>query len=105
MGSSFAYCCAMCEIDLHVNCAFLPHKISHQSHHRHELRINYGEPDINHDDKVSQTSQDHCNPESENPSAAPADPLAELLEVQLQMQRAQVCAQMMSSIISAARIG
>nr|GEV53450.1 hypothetical protein [Tanacetum cinerariifolium] len=38
-GTKFSYCCALCEVDLHVNCAFLPFKVSHKAH-PHELLLN-----------------------------------------------------------------
>ncbi|WOG98147.1 hypothetical protein DCAR_0417488 [Daucus carota subsp. sativus] len=37
-GSSFSYCCTLCEIDLHLHCAFLPLKASHNLH-QHELQL------------------------------------------------------------------
>ncbi|KAG8371843.1 hypothetical protein BUALT_Bualt12G0005200 [Buddleja alternifolia] len=43
-GSSFSYCCALCEVDLHVYCAFLPPKLSCESH-RHELNLSFGTPE------------------------------------------------------------
>ncbi|KAJ0791847.1 putative chromatin regulator PHD family [Helianthus annuus] len=39
-GSRFSYCCALCEVDLHVNCAFLPPKVAHKAH-PHELILNH----------------------------------------------------------------
>ncbi|KAL1550035.1 hypothetical protein AAHA92_18050 [Salvia divinorum] len=39
-GSTFSYCCALCEVDLHVPCAYLPPKVKHQSH-EHEICISY----------------------------------------------------------------
>ncbi|KAK3010105.1 hypothetical protein RJ639_012445 [Escallonia herrerae] len=39
-GSSFSYCCALCEVDLHVHCAFLPPEVSHKVH-PHELSLTY----------------------------------------------------------------
>ncbi|XP_047337033.1 uncharacterized protein LOC124940553 [Impatiens glandulifera] len=38
LGKSFSYSCPTCEIDLHLNCAFLPPKITHNSH-PHDLVI------------------------------------------------------------------
>ncbi|CAI9287638.1 unnamed protein product [Lactuca saligna] len=38
-GTRFSYCCALCEVDLHVNCAFLPPKVAHKAH-PHELLLN-----------------------------------------------------------------
>lgn len=38
IGCAFSYCCALCEVDLHVQCAFLPLKASHKSH-QHELKL------------------------------------------------------------------
>lgn len=37
-GSSFSYCCTLCEIDFHLHCAFVPKKVSHCSH-QHELQF------------------------------------------------------------------
>ncbi|XP_059643060.1 protein VACUOLELESS GAMETOPHYTES [Cornus florida] len=37
-GNAFSYCCALCEIDLHVHCAFLPPKVTHNSH-PHQLGL------------------------------------------------------------------
>ncbi|KAL1815216.1 hypothetical protein DCAR_0519461 [Daucus carota subsp. sativus] len=48
-GSSFSYCCVLCEIDLHVHCAFLPLRVSHKSH-QHELKLYLGV--INKKDEV-----------------------------------------------------
>ncbi|XP_076913783.1 protein VACUOLELESS GAMETOPHYTES-like [Bidens hawaiensis] len=42
-GTRFSYCCALCEVDLHVNCAFLPPKVTHKAH-PHELDLNHGSP-------------------------------------------------------------
>ena len=42
-GSSFSYCCPLCEFDLHVRCALSPAIISHRAH-RHELSLTYGLP-------------------------------------------------------------
>ncbi|KAJ0626179.1 putative chromatin regulator PHD family [Helianthus annuus] len=39
-GLRFSYCCALCEVDLHVNCAFLPPKVAHKAH-PHELVLNH----------------------------------------------------------------
>ncbi|CAI9101013.1 OLC1v1038229C1 [Oldenlandia corymbosa var. corymbosa] len=144
-GSSFGYCCALCEIDLHVNCALLPTKITHKSH-QHDLKINFREADgqkgspefckicskamgskknwsyccvengcdfrvhpgcgttqVNlgwyqgmdpEDDKAPRTSETQTAP---SPAPAKSDPVAELLDLQLQMQMAQQFAQLMSS--------
>lgn len=35
-GSTFSYSCPLCEIDLHVQCAYLPQKVQHSSH-QHDL--------------------------------------------------------------------
>lgn len=43
-GSAFSYCCAVCQVDLHVQCAFMPLKITHKCH-RHELKLSTGNPD------------------------------------------------------------
>ncbi|RVW81415.1 hypothetical protein CK203_035175 [Vitis vinifera] len=40
-GSSFSYCCSLCEFDLHIRCALLPAIISHRAH-PHELSLTYG---------------------------------------------------------------
>lgn len=37
-GSSFSYSCTLCEFDFHVDCAFLPLEVSHNSH-QHELTL------------------------------------------------------------------
>ncbi|KAL2225867.1 uncharacterized protein LOC105159772 [Sesamum indicum] len=39
-GSTFSYCCALCEVDLHVHCAYLPPKVSHKGH-QHEVCLNF----------------------------------------------------------------
>ncbi|CDP10152.1 unnamed protein product [Coffea canephora] len=44
IGNAFSYCCALCEIDLHLNCAFMPPKVSHKAH-QHELVVSVGSPD------------------------------------------------------------
>ncbi|GFP91652.1 hypothetical protein PHJA_001309200 [Phtheirospermum japonicum] len=37
-GSAFSYTCALCEVDLHVHCAYLPPRVAHKAH-PHELRL------------------------------------------------------------------
>lgn len=37
-GSSFSYCCPLCEVDLHLNCAYLPWRLSHNAH-GHDLYL------------------------------------------------------------------
>ncbi|KAL8463832.1 hypothetical protein ACS0TY_033688 [Phlomoides rotata] len=37
-GSSFSYCCALCEVDLHTPCAYLPLKVKHHNHH-HDIYL------------------------------------------------------------------
>ncbi|KAK1397699.1 putative nucleoredoxin 1-1 [Heracleum sosnowskyi] len=49
-GTSFSYCCVLCEIDLHIHCAFLPLEVSHKLH-QHELKLYIGDP--NKKDEVS----------------------------------------------------
>lgn len=44
IGNAFSYCCALCEIDLHLNCAFVPPKVSHKAH-QHELVVSVGSPE------------------------------------------------------------
>ncbi|GFP91651.1 hypothetical protein PHJA_001309100 [Phtheirospermum japonicum] len=39
-GNAFSYCCPLCEIDLHVNCTFLPLKVTHNSH-PHDLFLSF----------------------------------------------------------------
>ncbi|XP_052173764.1 uncharacterized protein LOC127789051 [Diospyros lotus] len=41
-GTSFSYCCAMCEVDLHVPCSFLPPTVNHPAH-QHELSLSHVE--------------------------------------------------------------
>ncbi|KAL3632423.1 hypothetical protein CASFOL_025407 [Castilleja foliolosa] len=36
-GTTFSYSCALCEVDLHVHCAYLPTMVAHKAHN-HELR-------------------------------------------------------------------
>ncbi|KAJ9543988.1 hypothetical protein OSB04_023695 [Centaurea solstitialis] len=48
-GTRFSYCCALCEVDLHVNCAFLPPKVSHKAH-PHELILNLSNQTGDHND-------------------------------------------------------
>ncbi|PIN03615.1 hypothetical protein CDL12_23851 [Handroanthus impetiginosus] len=43
-GNAFSYCCPLCEVDLHVSCAFLPPKVTHKSHH-HEICLSFRTPD------------------------------------------------------------
>ncbi|KAG9137768.1 hypothetical protein Leryth_019402 [Lithospermum erythrorhizon] len=43
-GNSFSYSCALCELDLHVNCAFLPLKVTHKAH-EHDLYLYIPSPD------------------------------------------------------------
>ncbi|KVI03450.1 C1-like protein, partial [Cynara cardunculus var. scolymus] len=38
-GTRFSYCCALCEVDLHVNCAFLPPKSMDSKHWSYECLI------------------------------------------------------------------
>ncbi|KAL8456328.1 hypothetical protein ACS0TY_033689 [Phlomoides rotata] len=40
-GSSFSYSCALCEVDLHLNCAYLPQEVSHNAH-QHALCLSFG---------------------------------------------------------------
>lgn len=39
-GTTFSYCCPLCEFDLHVKCASLPHILTHNSH-LHTLYLTY----------------------------------------------------------------
>lgn len=41
-GTSFSYCCALCDFDLHVQCASLPKAIEHEAH-PHKLILAYSE--------------------------------------------------------------
>ncbi|KAF5941230.1 hypothetical protein HYC85_022397 [Camellia sinensis] len=56
-GKSFSYCCATCEVDLHLHCAFLPPKVNHKSH-THELSLVHTIPEKgafrDHDCKILQ---------------------------------------------------
>ncbi|KAH6812522.1 hypothetical protein C2S51_026284 [Perilla frutescens var. frutescens] len=52
-GTAFSYCCTLCEVDLHLHCAFLPPKLTHSAHH-HELRLSFGGSE-----RLS-SSDDHC---------------------------------------------
>ncbi|WRX22930.1 DC1 - like 10 [Theobroma cacao] len=42
-GNAFSYCCPLCDVDLHVPCAFLPQIIKHESH-LHSLSLTYSLP-------------------------------------------------------------
>lgn len=46
-GNSFTYCCAPCEVDLHVHCAFLPPTVTHKSH-QHQINLTYSTSTQNH---------------------------------------------------------
>ncbi|KAL7098061.1 hypothetical protein ACP275_10G181900 [Erythranthe tilingii] len=37
-GTAFSYSCPLCEVDLHINCAFLPPAVIHNAHH-HEVHL------------------------------------------------------------------
>ncbi|XP_051149959.1 uncharacterized protein LOC127264459 [Andrographis paniculata] len=39
-GSTFSYCCALCELDLHLHCAFLPPSVTHNAH-PHDLSLTF----------------------------------------------------------------
>ncbi|KAK1386707.1 Nucleoredoxin 1-1 like [Heracleum sosnowskyi] len=41
IGTSFSYCCTLCEIDFHLHCTFLPVTVSHNSH-QHDLILYKG---------------------------------------------------------------
>ncbi|XP_073153526.1 protein VACUOLELESS GAMETOPHYTES [Henckelia pumila] len=45
-GSSFSYCCPMCEVDVHVHCAYLPPNVTHKAH-EHEVFLSFKLPDFN----------------------------------------------------------
>ncbi|KAK6149228.1 hypothetical protein DH2020_016753 [Rehmannia glutinosa] len=45
-GTTFSYSCTLCEIDLHVPCAYLPPKVSHNSH-QHEIYLSFSQSDKN----------------------------------------------------------
>ncbi|PSS21125.1 Nucleoredoxin 1-1 like [Actinidia chinensis var. chinensis] len=55
-GTSFSYCCALCEVDLHVPCAFLPPTATHASH-PHELSLSHNLPT----QKISPDACKLCN--------------------------------------------
>ncbi|KAK3204667.1 hypothetical protein Dsin_018713 [Dipteronia sinensis] len=42
-GTAFAYCCALCWFDLHVDCASLPQIMKFELH-PHQLSLNYALP-------------------------------------------------------------
>ncbi|GFP97222.1 myosin-6 [Phtheirospermum japonicum] len=42
-GNAFSYCCPLYEIDFHVNCTFLPLKVTHNSH-PHDLFLSFTAP-------------------------------------------------------------
>ncbi|KAL3831071.1 hypothetical protein ACJIZ3_019873 [Penstemon smallii] len=44
-GNAFFYCCALSEVDLHVHCAYLPHKVSHNAH-QHELCLSFEKTNV-----------------------------------------------------------
>lgn len=44
-GSTFSYSCPLCEVDLHVPCAYLPLKVSHKSH-QHEIFLSFGRKEL-----------------------------------------------------------
>lgn len=47
-GNTFSYCCALCEVDLHVHCAYLPPKVTPTTtSHHHELYLSFQRPDKN----------------------------------------------------------
>lgn len=39
-GSSFSYCCPLCEVDLHVPCAYLPTMVKHHTH-SHDIWLTF----------------------------------------------------------------
>ncbi|KAK0608788.1 hypothetical protein LWI29_036039 [Acer saccharum] len=41
-GSSFSFCCPLCDFDLHVHCASMPPILNHKAHHLHGLTLVYG---------------------------------------------------------------
>lgn len=41
-GSKFSYCCPLCEVDLHMDCAYLPPKVKHDSH-QHDVYLSFGQ--------------------------------------------------------------
>ncbi|XP_057500561.1 protein VACUOLELESS GAMETOPHYTES-like [Actinidia eriantha] len=43
-GTAFSYSCALCQVDLHLHCAFLPPTVNHKSH-PHELDLTDITPD------------------------------------------------------------
>ncbi|XP_071716890.1 protein VACUOLELESS GAMETOPHYTES-like [Rutidosis leptorrhynchoides] len=57
-GKSFSYCCALCEFDLHVGCAFLPLAVTHQAH-QHELGLFYGVSVVQR--RGSNANHEYCN--------------------------------------------
>lgn len=148
-GTSFSYCCALCEVDLHLNCAFLPQIVSHRSH-QHELMISYtytampesdqnkGSPELckictkplgqknwsyvcstepecdfqvhtfcattevkpglyqDCDDPPDSEPSPHANT-ADQTDVTPAEAVAELMQLQAQLQLAEQFAQMMAS--------
>lgn len=46
-GSAFSFCCPLCDFDLHVQCAFLPEILIHDSHF-HSLSLSYALPAAHH---------------------------------------------------------
>lgn len=42
-GTAFSFCCALCEFDLHVDCALLPKTMKHEAH-PHELSLSFALP-------------------------------------------------------------
>ncbi|KAJ0027773.1 hypothetical protein Pint_36403 [Pistacia integerrima] len=44
-GTAFSFCCALCEFDLHVDCALSPQTVKHEAH-PHELSLSFALPHL-----------------------------------------------------------
>ncbi|PIN03614.1 hypothetical protein CDL12_23850 [Handroanthus impetiginosus] len=147
-GSTFSYCCPLCEVDLHLHCAYLPPKVSHKSHN-HEIYISFRprdqkdspeycnicrkelscrhwsyycaesgcdfrvhtycatsevKPGLYQDDQpddsgtsTSSTNQNNCVYEPQASAATPEEVLAEMFQLQMQLQMAQQLNQIFNS--------
>ncbi|KAG8391330.1 hypothetical protein BUALT_Bualt01G0176600 [Buddleja alternifolia] len=55
-GKAFSFCCARCEVDIHVQCACMPKTLLIKNHH-HELELIFGSP---YEDKSTVFACDVC---------------------------------------------
>ncbi|KAL0291979.1 UNVERIFIED_CONTAM: hypothetical protein Sradi_7007000 [Sesamum radiatum] len=125
LGSTFSYCCALCGRSPRALCAYLPPKVIHKSHQHEALVLLCDKPECDFrvhtfcatsevkpglyqddepDDQVqipaSTGNQNTCVYQTPVTTASPEEVLAEMFQLQMQLQMAQ----QLNQIINSAKI-